>query len=141
MFKKYTTKDGMLSNGVYSLDRSKNGMWWIGTGAGLQRFDGYYFENWTEAMEKTTEANMGVQAVFEDSKENVWVFNFGAQYYFAAGCKKYRVVTIDTSRNIEPPKIYLLPVMEKGGRIWCFQGNTGLYAINQQTKKLTVLYQ
>jgi len=136
MFKKYTTKDGMLINGVYSLDRSKNGMWWIGTGAGLQRFDGYHFENWTEAMEKTTVANMGVQTVFEDSKTNVWVFNFGTQYYFAAGSKKYRVVTTDTLMNIEPPKIYLMPVMEKAGRIWCFQGNTGLYGINQQTKKI-----
>ena len=54
MFKKYTTRDGMLSNSVYAMERSKNGLWWIGTAVGLQRFDGYSFENWAEARDKST---------------------------------------------------------------------------------------
>ena len=136
MFKRYSTKNGMLINGVYSLDRSKNGMWWVGTGAGLQRFDGYDFENWTEAFDKSNDVHMGVQRVYEDSKGNVWVFNFGVQYYFPAGSKKYRLVTTDSSKNIIPPDVYLLPVMEKDGNIWCFEGNSGLYGINQETKKI-----
>lgn len=83
----------MLINGVYSWISVKE---WhvVGWNRGrLAFFDGC-FENWTEAFDKSNDVHMGVQRVYEDSKGNVWVFNFGVQYYFPAGSKKYRLVTI-----------------------------------------------
>jgi hypothetical protein len=72
MFSKYTTKEGLLINSIYDIERSRNGMWWIGTGAGLQRFDGYGFENWTEPVDKKNLKNPGVQRIYEDSAGNVF---------------------------------------------------------------------
>ncbi len=139
MFKKYTTQDGMLNNGVYAMDRSKNGLWWIGTSEGLQRFDGYRFEKWIEGVDKSNVIHMGVQKIFEDSQSNVWVFNLGFPYVFPAGSKKYQLVKIDSTKETYYPDTYLLPLMEKDGRIWCFQDNTGFYGINMQTKKIDTL--
>lgn len=139
MFKKYTTKDGMLNNSVYSIEKSNNGLWWIGTAEGLQRFDGYNFENWTEASDKQTTIHMGVQRIFEDSKTNVWVFNLGYPYVFPAGSKKYQLVTIDSTRETYYPDTYLIPLMEMNGRVWCFQENTGFYGINMLSKKIDTL--
>ncbi len=139
MFSRYTTKDGLLINSIYDIERSQNGMWWIGTGAGLQRFDGYGFENWTEPADKKNLSNPGVQRIYEDKAGNVWVFNFSYHYVFPAGKKKYERITADPSKNISYPSVYLLPLMEQGGRIWCIEGNSGIYGINQQTKKLDTI--
>ncbi len=139
MFKKFTTKDGMLNNSVYAMERSKNGLWWIGTSEGLQRFDGYSFENWTEAIDKSSVIHLGVQRIFEDSKSNIWVFNLGYPYVFPAGSKKYQLVKIDSTKETYYPDTYLIPLMENNGRIWCFQENTGFYGINMQTKKIDTL--
>jgi signal transduction histidine kinase len=139
MFSKYTTKDGLLINSIYDIERSRNGMWWVGTGAGLQRFDGYSFENWTEPVDKRNLNNAGVQRIYEDSAGNVWVFNFSYHYVFPAGKKKYERVTADPAKRITYPKVYLLPLMEYAGRIWCIEANSGIYGINQQTKQMDTI--
>ncbi|HLO79423.1 MAG TPA: sensor histidine kinase [Chitinophagaceae bacterium] len=139
MFSKYTTKQGLLINSIYDIERSRNGMWWIGTGAGLQRFDGYGFETWTEPADKKDLSNPGVQRVYEDSLGNVWAFNFSYHYVFPAGKKKYELITIAPGKKFTYPNVYLLPLMEYGGRIWCMEGNSGIYGINQQTKKLDTI--
>jgi signal transduction histidine kinase len=139
MFSKYTTKDGLLINSIYDIERSRNGMWWIGTGAGLQRFDGYSFENWTEPVDKKNQNNAGVQQIYEDSAGNVWVFNFSYHYVFPAGKKKYERIASDPAKKITYPNVYLLPLMEHAGRIWCLEANSGIYGINQQTKKLDTI--
>jgi signal transduction histidine kinase len=139
MFSKYTTKDGLLITSIYDIGRSRNGMWWIGTGAGLQRFDGYSFDNWTEPDDKKNQNNAGVQRIYEDSLGNVWVFNFSYHYVFPAGKKKYERITSDPTKKITYPNVYLLPLMEYSGRIWCLEGNSGIYGINQQTKQLDTI--
>ena len=48
LFKHFTTRNGMLSNSVYSFKPDKNGLYWVASGIGLQRFDGYSFENWNQ---------------------------------------------------------------------------------------------
>lgn len=136
MFKKYTTKDGLLNNGQYSLARSKNGLWWIGTGIGLQRFDGYTFETWNEPSDIFTANRLGAQNVYEDSQENVWVFNYNKHYVFPAGSKKLQLIPLDSVKSIHHPDYYPVPVLEDQKRVWCFQGNSGFYGFNKETKMI-----
>ncbi|MBR0503005.1 MAG: hypothetical protein IJJ77_07155, partial [Paludibacteraceae bacterium] len=43
IFDHYTTKDGLISNRVFSIDQDSNGFIWLGTDFGLDRFDGESF--------------------------------------------------------------------------------------------------
>ena len=43
LFKNYTTQNGLINNGVYSMAQDRNGFIWIGTDLGLTRFDGKSF--------------------------------------------------------------------------------------------------
>jgi len=45
--KNYTSNDGLPSNNVYEVIQDNDGFIWIGTDAGLSKFDGYRFENYT----------------------------------------------------------------------------------------------
>lgn len=42
-FDHYTTRNGLVSNRVFSMDQDANGFFWIGTDFGLERFDGKSF--------------------------------------------------------------------------------------------------
>ncbi len=44
-FDHYTSKDGLISNRIFSIDHDKNGFIWIGTDFGLERFDGKTFKH------------------------------------------------------------------------------------------------
>lgn len=141
MFKKYSSKEGLLNNGIYSIARSKNGLWWIGTGLGLQRFDGYHFETWNQASDSSIQNLLGAQNVLEDTEGNVWVFNFNQHYVFPSGSKKLKLITLDSSKTVSYPGLFPFPLMEKEERIWCFESNRGFYGINKHTQKIDTFLQ
>ncbi|MCH5687666.1 hypothetical protein LWM68_27400 [Niabella sp. W65] len=43
-FKHYQVDDGLLHNAVTSVIQDREGLLWVGTRAGLDRFDGYTFK-------------------------------------------------------------------------------------------------
>ena len=45
IFDRYTTEDGLSHAGVKAITQDQYGFMWIGTQEGLNRFDGYKFEN------------------------------------------------------------------------------------------------
>jgi signal transduction histidine kinase len=139
MFKKYTTKDGLLNNGIYSLQRSKNGMWWIATGSGLQRFDGYNFETWNDIADTVNGFSPASQNVHEDKKGNVWLFNFTEHYVAPAGSKLIKRVRVEPDKKIPYPDYVPFPALEDETRLWCYQGNTGFFGFNKQTTNLDTI--
>ncbi len=139
MFKKYSTRDGLLNNGIYSLALNKNGLWWISTGIGLQRFNGYDFETWDQSADTSATNKLGAQNVYEDSRGNVWVFNFSDHFVFPAYHNKFILVGIDSTKKIPNAGYYPVPILEKDGRVWCFQSNIGFFGFNMQTYKADTL--
>lgn len=66
----FTQKDGLPSNTVYSVTQDKDGYLWIGTDAGVSKFDGINFKNYT--VEDGLPSNEVFQ-VFCDSKNRIWL--------------------------------------------------------------------
>lgn len=134
VFKHFTTRNGMLSNSVYSFEPGKNGLFWVASGVGLQRFDGYGFENWNQPENPVDELFFGANQVFEDSIGNVWVFNMVRHFVFPAHSNKYIQVNTDSISGTDITN-FALPVMEKNGTVWCFHSNSGFSGYNIHTLK------
>lgn len=128
-----------MSNSIYSLNRSKNGTWWIGTGGGLQRFDGYTFEPWNEVADTAGVKINASQNVYEDSRGNVWVFNFSEHYVIPAGLRRLTPVRTDSLSNIPETQSYPVPVLEDSLRLWCFETSKGFFGFNKRTLLLDTL--
>jgi signal transduction histidine kinase len=133
-FKHFTTRNGMLSNSVYSFKPDKNRLYWVASGVGLQRFDGYSFDNWNQPENPKDERLFGAHQVFDDSKGNVWVFNMVRHFVFPAHSNKYIQVNTDFVSDNEFSN-FALPVFEKNGRVWCFHSNSGFSGYNINTLK------
>ncbi len=68
-FDNYNVKEGLAQSTVYDVIQDAKGYLWIGTAAGLSRFNGIQFTNYTQ---ETGLAKDAVQKIFQDSNGNLW---------------------------------------------------------------------
>src|SRR5215813_3383542 len=77
----YDVKDGLAGSTVYDLCQDKFGFIWFATEAGVSRFDGSHFKNFTTAdgLPETE-----IIKLFPDSKGRVWMspFKNSICYYY-----------------------------------------------------------
>jgi two-component sensor histidine kinase len=70
---RYNTKDGLAGSTVYDMCQDKDGFIWFATEAGLSRFDGTHFKNFTTAdgLPETE-----ILKLYADHKGRVWIAPF-----------------------------------------------------------------
>lgn len=72
--KYFTVKQGLTQNSVTAILRSKDGMLWVGTQDGLNRFDGYSFVHFRHDPDDSLSlSDQYVTAIHEDIQGNIWV--------------------------------------------------------------------
>ena len=77
-FVRYSTKTGLSSNSQRCVTQDKEGFIWIGTGDGLNRFDGYTFKVYKNNQNDPSSLRSNViDCLLTDSEGNVWVGTFG----------------------------------------------------------------
>ena len=75
-FDNYTVSEGLAQSTVYSILQDKEDNFWLGTKAGVSKFDGLEFTNFT-AEDGLAEG--GVRAVYEDRFGNIWIGHDGGE--------------------------------------------------------------
>jgi ligand-binding sensor domain-containing protein len=79
----YDVKDGLAGSTVYCMAQDKAGFLWMGTEAGLSRFDGTHFTNFT--LEDGL-PDIEVLQIFADSRGRIWMAPFSVSIcYYADG--------------------------------------------------------
>lgn len=77
LFNHYTTREGLYSNDTRALVEDREGTFWVGTRAGLNRIKGGNVEK-VELINKDTEVNQPpVRAIYEDVDGFIWVGTYG----------------------------------------------------------------
>lgn len=71
-------KEGLPSMEVYNLYQDTKGYIWIGTDAGLCKYDGQKITAYSHAQQKGTSANR----ISEDKSGRIWAQNFNGQLFF-----------------------------------------------------------
>lgn len=69
-FRHYTTADGLASNQINTVYRDSKGILWIGTGAGLDRYDAYRFSHYSQ---EDGLPGLYVTRLHEDTKGQIWI--------------------------------------------------------------------
>lgn len=70
-FSKISTENGLSQDTVNAMLIDNQGFLWIGTDGGLNRYNGYTFQQITGTNNEIEE--IGVYALFQDSKEKIWI--------------------------------------------------------------------
>lgn len=80
-FEQYSIKNGLPSQQIYHCRQDRNGFLWIGTDAGVSRFDGRKFVNFTV---KDGLGDNEIHNIYEDTYGRIWFvpFNGKLTYYY-----------------------------------------------------------
>jgi len=130
-FKHFTTREGLVNNGVMSIYEDKKGNIWFGTGGGVSRYDGKNFQNFTT---KDGLPNNGVTTIMEDKTGKLWI-GAGEPCFYDG-----ETFTVLKKKDDEAIKNVWSIIEDKKGNIW-FGGN-GLWrysggTITNITRKFT----
>ena len=70
----YFMKDGLSDEQIFSLVQDSIGFLWLGTGSGLNKFDGYYFTSFQNDPTATNSlANNEINTLWQDHLGRLWI--------------------------------------------------------------------
>nr|WP_199083416.1 two-component regulator propeller domain-containing protein [Pedobacter sp. ASV19] len=111
----YTTKDGLPSNNCYYTLQDSKGYIWIGTDAGVCRFDGNRFENFS--IDDGLPDNQIIK-IKEDKRGRIWFVAFnGEMSYFQDG-KIYNSLNDKNLKLLKFNAVVISIFEDTQGRIW-----------------------
>lgn len=126
----YTTKEGLPSNNCYFTLQDKKGYIWVATDAGVSRFDGSNFENFS--VDDGLPDNQILQ-LKEDSKGRIWFLALNGQLsYFYNG----KIYNSENEKKLKLLKLNAVVVSffeDSKGRIWFGTNKNTIACWNEQS--------
>lgn len=111
----YTTKNGLPSNNCFYTLQDQKGYIWIATDAGVSRFDGAVFENFS--IEDGLPDNQILQ-LKEDSKGRIWFLALNGQLSYFYNGKIYNQNNNSQLKQLNFDAIVVSFFEDSKGRIW-----------------------
>lgn len=130
-FINFSSKNGLASNTVNSIQKDKYGFMWFGTEDGLNKFDGLKFTNFRHKETDSSSIGRGaVMAMLEDKNGNFWVGTNITLSLYNRGLNNF------TNFNFSQLGWIRSLATDHLGNIWVGT-YTGLYYFNPKTRKTT----
>lgn len=139
IFKHFNESDGLINNKVTSLLCDHEGYIWIGTQAGLQRYDGTRFQNFvTNINDSFALQSDWIATIYEDSKNRLWISNeLGGIYLLDRISGKFQ--NYNLKKNQVPKISGVWQVTEdKSGTVW-LASRDGFFKLDEE-KNVFQLY-
>jgi ligand-binding sensor domain-containing protein len=121
----YTTKNGLPSNNCYYTLQDKKGFIWIATDAGVSRFDGSVFENFS--VDDGLPDNQILQ-IREDSKGRIWFMALNGQLSYFFNGKIENEKSNPTLKTLKLNGVVVSFLEDSQGKLW-FATNVNTIAV------------
>jgi len=134
-FKHIGINEGLSQNSVFCMLQDHDGLVWIGTEDGLNKYDGYEFTVYKHKNEdKTSLSHSQINALLEDDAHNLWVGTSGGLNIMDSRTEKFNHIKISVVHYDENRDFISSLVKDKNGNIW-IGSYDGLKMYDKQQKK------
>ena len=125
-------EQGLLNNETSSLLTDRSGYTWVSTKTGMQRYNGYVFENVNPVVGKDTILIDYCVIFFQLQNGNIWIS-------YQQGILEYDPLNNIFRSIIKVPmqqKGYLpvIPILQKGDGIWCMYAKKGMVVCKENSQ-------
>ncbi|MGX5202876.1 ligand-binding sensor domain-containing protein [Aliikangiella sp. IMCC44632] len=112
----WSIEQGLPQISVHSLAQDDQGYIWVGTQAGLAKFDGVNFK--TYSIEDTPELTGNfIQSLYNDSQSRLWIGTYKGLVKYAKG--QFKAIQYFPGPNQEPMSLNIYQVIENNrGDVW-----------------------
>jgi diguanylate cyclase (GGDEF)-like protein len=130
-FRRLSAKDGLPSVYINTLTQRKNGLIWIGTKAGLARFDGQNMSNYHYIPNDTNSlASDDITSLYEDNLQKLWIGTSKGLFLFNDFSNNFSAVPL--SNDEKEPIIFHLS-QDANNNYWVGTGD-GVFVLNKELK-------
>lgn len=126
----YTTKNGLPSNNCFYALQDKKGYLWVATDAGVSRFDGVVFENFS--IDDGLPDNQILQ-LREDSKGRIWFLALNGQLSYFYNGKIYNQYNNAKLKQLNFDAVIVSFFEDSKGRIWFGTNKNTIGVWNEKT--------
>ena len=141
-FLKVNNVDGLVNNHVNCIYKDTRGFIWIGTRAGLSRFDGFEFVNYTHTTKDTTTIiDNYIESIQEDAQGDLWIGTLQGYVVFDINTEKfYRDLSLFIGEKSSSQSIEVLYI-DKNKQKWIKLYNQNYYRrVDPVTGKLNNVF-
>lgn len=133
-FRRISVEDGLSNNNVLSILQDHQGLMWIGTGYGLNSYNGYEFKYYNNKREDSLSLSDDyISVIYEDSHYRLWIgTGNGINEY--NGIKDYFSRHLTDINNDLSSKYIRVFFEDSQGRLWAGTSK-GLYIFNEKEHK------
>lgn len=129
LFNNLSVKDGLSENNITSLLRDSRGFLWIGTGYGLNRYDGQTIIKYTNDINsKNTISSNGIRDLYQDKDGLIWIGTIKELNLYNPRLEKFSHFPINE-------KIEILKITPHNNDTLYLATTTGLFQFVKATKK------
>ncbi|MEN0048393.1 MAG: ATP-binding protein, partial [Bacteroidota bacterium] len=127
----FGVEQGLSNQTVHSIHQGSDGFIWIGTSNGLNRYDGYNFQQWTKNNSDLSFSN--IKKILEDDAGNLWLFDLiDDPYHYKL--KAINLFSLEDNKIVLAPKNLPFPVEQVAhffkdavGNIWFYTQQAKLW--------------
>jgi len=141
-FRRIDISDGLSNNQVTSFLHDSAGYIWMGTGSGLNRYDGYSFKTFKNVIGDTLSiANNEITQMFMDHEGKFWLmYHEGFNCIFDPITEKAYTDHPLFHKQVPINLQFITDMLvDKKGNLWISNSQTGLYHYDVDADKLTLL--
>jgi len=134
-FRHITPEDGLSQSTVHAILQDREGLMWFGTQEGLNRFDGYEFENFSpDGGDSQSRSIPIVRALHEDRSGVLWVGTDGGLHRFDRSTSKFTRYENDPTNPLSLSNNRIRVIYEdRDGALWLGTEGGGLNRLDPTT--------
>ncbi|KSA14683.1 hybrid sensor histidine kinase/response regulator transcription factor [Maribacter dokdonensis] len=135
-FEHYNDDSGLSHNAVRHIVQDKHGFLWLGTFAGLNRFDGYEFKSYLSSSNDGSKLhNDDITALsLDEDSNNLWIGTRVGLSIYKTDTHKFNTYLPDRNDSESLPEGEIRSVyVDKFKRVWVGTKNSGLYILHVET--------
>lgn len=135
-FLQLTSKNGLSHSQINCILKDSRGYIWIGTAAGLNRYDGYQVKVFRHDPNDSLSVSANdINKLFEDPQGNIWISTHQGMTVYNAQTEKFHSNTEDFLREYRLPDYNIEDIVkDDDGNFWFLQTGHGVTRYNPKDK-------
>ena len=136
-FSRLDIANGLSNNAINCIYKDSKGFVWIGTGSGLNRYDGYTFKVYKHSADSTALIDDDITGIFEGPFGKLWIATMGGLNIYDPVEDRFERDVDKQLKNMGIPDNYIWDIKkDHSGNFWFVHTSYGIYKYQSRDGKV-----